>query len=268
MRLAWMSDIHLDFVSSVARRSFLDSVKEQADVLVICGDIGDGRNIFEMLNQIDTLFDKPTYFVLGNHDFYHSSIRQTRSLVEQFVASTQNLRYLSNFPSVELSPTTVLVGHDGWGDGRFGDLDGSDVILNDFSLIKELHCWRKNELNKPALRKVIAKLGDEAAQHLRRVLIPAICYPNVFVATHVPPFREAAWHEGHQSDNNFLPYFACKAVGDVLLDVATTHPECTITVLCGHTHSGGEVNITKNLRVITAPEEYGKPRIQHVFNIE
>ena len=268
MRLAWASDIHLNFIGSVQRRWFLNSIKEKADALIISGDIGESNDICEMLNQIDTEFSKPTYFVLGNHDFYRGSIKQVRLMVSRLAYGTQNLFYLSNNPIIELTPTTALIGHDGFADGRFGNMDASDVMLNDFSLIEELHCWRRDKLDKPALRKVLEKFGDEAAAHIALALPPAVYkYPNVFVATHVPPFREATWHEGHQSDDNFLPYFACKAVGDVILKLANERPECKITVLCGHTHSSGEVNITENLRVLTASGEYKFPRIHQVFDV-
>ncbi len=39
------------------------------------------------------------------------------------------------------------------------------------------------------------------------------------MATYIPPFREAAWYEGRPSADDYLPFFSCKAVGDVLLDV-------------------------------------------------
>jgi hypothetical protein len=38
-------------------------------------------------------------------------------------------------------------------------------------------------------------------------------------------------------------------------------------VLCGHTHSGGEVHVVENLRVVTGPAEYGKPEIQRVIEV-
>ena len=41
MRLAWATDIHLNFLTTMARRRFLDSVKEQADAMVITGDIAE-----------------------------------------------------------------------------------------------------------------------------------------------------------------------------------------------------------------------------------
>ena len=181
-----------------------------------------------------------------------------------------NLVYLSQAGVVELTPNTALVGHDGWADGRLGDFDGSDVILNDFLLIDELHCWKDSHtLDKPALRLALQALGDEAAGYLRSVLAPAAeQYPRVIVATHVPPFREAAWYQGRPSADDFLPFFSCKAMGDVLLDVAQSHPRCELLVLCGHTHGGGELQVLENLRVLTGPAEYGHPRIEKVFTVE
>ena len=36
-------------------------------------------------------------------------------------------------------------------------------------------------------------------------------------------------------------YFACKAVGDLLLEVMGNRPHNQLTVLCGHTHHDGVV---------------------------
>ncbi|MFA5766905.1 MAG: metallophosphoesterase [Candidatus Paceibacterota bacterium] len=273
MRLAWASDVHLNFLHNGSDiYTYIDSIRAQADALVITGDIDESTRICETLGFFDTLFDKPVYFVLGNHDFYYGSIKDVRRMVSRFAYSSRNLHYLSNTPTIELSKTTALLGHDGWADGRLGDLEGSDVILNDFSLIEELNCWKRDswqfKLDKVKLRLALEKFGDEAAKYLALVLYPAVNkYKHVIVATHIPPFREAAWHEGKPSDDNFLPYFACKAIGDVLLAVALENPKCQITVLCGHTHSGGEVDITPNLKVITAPSQYGKPLVHHIFTI-
>jgi hypothetical protein len=119
------------------------------------------------------------------------------------------------------------------------------------------------------LRRALEALGDEAAAYLKSVLAPAAeKYPKVIVATHIPPFREAAWYQGRPSADDFLPYFACKAVGDVLVEAAVSNPQCQILVLCGHTHGGGEIQPAENLRVITGEAEYEMPSIQRVFPIE
>jgi 3',5'-cyclic-AMP phosphodiesterase len=119
------------------------------------------------------------------------------------------------------------------------------------------------------LRLALQVLGDEAAGQLRRVLAPATeKYPNVIVATHVPPFREATWYQGRPSSDDYLPYFSCKAMGDILIEVAQSHPNCKLLVLCGHTHDGGEVSVLENLQVLTGPAEYGKPEIQRIIKVE
>ena len=163
------------------------------------------------------------------------------SRLAQAAAQSQSLVYLNEAGVVELTPTTALVGHDGWGDARLGTFDSSEILLNDFLLIDELRAdgptpW---EINRDILRRTLNSLGDEAAAHLARVLPEALrTHDRVVLLTHVPPFREAAWHEGSPSDDDWLPFFACKAVGDVILEVMAAHADCRLLVLCGHTHGG------------------------------
>jgi predicted MPP superfamily phosphohydrolase len=78
MRLAWLTDIHLNFVDRKQRRRFLGSISEQADVVALSGDIGESHNVSQYLREMDEVNQKPVYFVLGNHDFYKGSIAQTR----------------------------------------------------------------------------------------------------------------------------------------------------------------------------------------------
>jgi 3',5'-cyclic AMP phosphodiesterase CpdA len=270
LRLAWATDIHLGFADDAIRRAFYESVRERADALVITGDLAESRSVGEFLPAMAVAAQRPIYFVLGNHDFYHGSIAETRSRVGRVVASAGNLTYLSQSGVVEITPGTALVGHDGWADARLGDFAGSGVILNDFLRIGELRRWKDaNTLDKRALRPILEALGEEAARHLGHLLGPAAGkYPHVIVATHVPPFREAAWHQGRPSSDEWLPFFSCKAVGDVLVDAARAHPGCRILVLCGHTHGGGEIEVLENLHVLTGPAEYGKPMIQRIIEVE
>ena len=90
---------------------------------------------------------------------------------------------------------------------------------------------------------------------------------GVIVLTHVPPFREACWHRGRVSDDEWLPHFACRAVGEALVEAMAAHPECEMTVLCGHTHSAGEAQVLPNLRVLTGGAEYGRPEVQRVLTV-
>ena len=157
-------------------------------------------------------------------------------------------------------------GHDGWGDGRLGDYFGSTVMLNDWGLIEEFGGFHENRDER--LVKLHA-LGDEAASHFRMVLPDALSrFKHVIVLTHVPPFREACWHDGHLSDDNWLPHFTCNAGGDALLEAMTSAPDRKMTVLCGHTHGGGAAQILPNLGVLTGSAKYGAPAIQQILEVE
>jgi 3',5'-cyclic-AMP phosphodiesterase len=196
---------------------------------------------------------------------YQGSITGVRAKVRSFCSVTPNLHWLPAAGVVPLTDETCLVGHDGWGDGRLGDYYGSDVMLNDFGLIEEFGGFDEDPAQR--LAKLHA-LGDEAAAHFREVLPDALArFKHVVVVTHVPPFRESCWHEGQISDDNWLPFFSCKAVGDTLLEAMTAAPDRQMTVLCGHTHGCGEAQILPNLRVLTGGARYGAPAVQRVLEL-
>ncbi|HID77599.1 MAG TPA: phosphoesterase, partial [Planctomycetaceae bacterium] len=215
MRLAWLTDIHLNFLNPGEKRRFLESLPDVADAVVITGDIAEGPTLPGCLRLIDRIVARPVFFVLGNHDFYGGSIAATRKLVERLARDSQHLVYLTAADVIPLTDSTALVGHDGWADGRLGRLRRSDVVLNDYVLITELAgCWHGEQLDVDRLAPILARLGDEAAQHLQRVVARAAAHhPQVIAATHVPPFGEAAWYEGRPCDENWVPHFASWAAG-------------------------------------------------------
>jgi 3',5'-cyclic AMP phosphodiesterase CpdA len=237
-----------------------------ADAFVISGDIGEADDVIEYLEAIAEKVRRPVYFVLGNHDFYNGSIAGVREKVRAICAATPNLHYLPDAGVVPLTDDACIVGHDGWGDGRLGDYHASEVMLNDFGLIEEFGGFDEDPSER--LAKLHA-LGDEAAAHFRAVLPDALSrFRHVIAVTHVPPFREACWHAGKVSGDDWLPFFSCKAVGDSLVEAMTAGPDRKMTVLCGHTHGSGEAQILPNLCVQTGGAKYGQPAIQRVIAAE
>lgn len=263
-RLAWTTDIHLNFLGTQQIENFLEGIYRQSpDLLVISGDIGEAPSVYDYLRRIVDKLGIPVYFVLGNHDFYQGGIDHVRAGVQTLVDEVEDLHWLNRETVIEINDRVGMIGHDGWSDGRYGDFFGSSVVLNDYVMIKEL-----KRLEPEERLAVLHQLGDEGADHISRQL-PAACarYERVFVVTHPPPFQETCWHEGESArdDNPFLPHFTCKAIGDTLLEIAPQYPACEIIVLCGHTHGSGEGHILPNLRVISGGAEYGKPQINRMF---
>jgi hypothetical protein len=165
---------------------------------------------------------------------------------------------------VELTANTALIGHDSWADGRLGHGVNSQVQLNDYVLIDEL-----TGLSVKERFKKLNALGDEAAEHFQSLLPVGLKqYRHMLLLTHVPPFKNACWHKGRISNDEFLPHFTCQAVGDVLADIMKAHPESNLTVLCGHTHGRGEADILPNLHVKTGGAEYGQPKLQEMIVVE
>jgi len=262
MRAIWANDVHLEFLDDGKLDRFLRKMRaENADCVLLGGDIAQADSIERYLSILEDRLKRPIHFVLGNHDYYKGSIRGVRSQVSRCVRQSKHLNWLGSRGVVELAPNTCLIGHDGWGDGRVGNFGNPEVLLNDFFLIEELR-----DLKPEELRRALQKLGDEAADHLRKWLPDALEeYGHVVVLIHVSPFIESSWFAGRPSDENWRPYFVCDAAGRVLREAMAANQDRRMTVLCGHTHGGGICEILPNLTVHTGPARYGRPRIQKVF---
>ena len=276
MRIAWTTDLHLNFVSDAGVDRFVEKVRDvHADAVVVGGDIGEADTFAAYLERVTDAIGLPIHFVLGNHDYYKGSISGVREVARELNQRSDLLNWLTESDPIWLTDNTALIGHGGWGDARAADFLKSDVVLNDYLLIEELRAasnpvvTSSEQILSTRLMEKLQSLGDEAVDHFRRVLPTALerC-DHVVVLMHVPPFREACWHDGNLSDDNWAPHFTCVAAGEVLLEFMEQHPQKRMTILCGHTHSSGSVQIRDNLEVLTGDAEYGQPKVQRMFDVD
>jgi predicted phosphohydrolase len=263
-RVLWLTDLHLNFVEHEATEAFLSDVaRREPDGVLVSGDIAEARDVDHYLTKMAEAWPFPIYFVLGNHDFYFGSIREVRDQVRALGRQFPQLYYLTGGGPYALSEHAAVVGHDGWADARLGDYERSLVMMNDYRLIAELA-----STDKQGRWPLLHALGDEAAAMARPALIEAAEQnAEVFFVTHVPPFREACWHQGRLSDDEWLPHFSCQAMGEMIVDVMAARPNCRLTVLCGHTHGHGQYSPLPNVRVLTGGATYGRPQIQRMFEV-
>ena len=271
MKLAWCADLHLDHAGDEGFRRFAEEVNNSgADMLVVCGDICGGTALASWLRRLGSEIQCPTKFVLGNHDAYGQSLVAARQTARDLSGRglllfdrTPNVSWLSDGTMETLSDDTVLIGNDGWYDARAGTR--GRIIMNDFRYIYEL---RTPFFIAVGLHEEIQRIADEAAKQLDEDLSKALTHRRkVILATHVPPFPQAAWYQGRQSEPEYLPYFCSVCAGNVLVKHMGANSDKELLVLCGHTHGKGEAQILPNLKVLTAGAQYGKPRLQRVIEI-
>ena len=265
LRLVWLTDIHLNFLGKKELAWFWKSVGEKhPDAVLISGDIANGTTVEEHLDRIEQAFGVPILFVLGNHDFYGASIEEVRDRMVKLTERSSWLRWLPAVGVVSVAPDVAVIGHDGWGDGRMGDYARSEVLMNDFVLIREFQ-----HEDKPGRLLRMRALGAEAAAYLDRVLAQALAtHGRVILLTHVPPFEKTARYEGRVCMPDYLPFFGCGAVGEVLAARMAAVPEKRLLVLCGHTHDLADLEVLPNLRVLVGRATYGAPVVQRVFTTD
>jgi predicted phosphohydrolase len=294
MKITWITDVHLDAVNSVQYDEFLDKLASlKSDALFVTGDTSNALRVFQDLQSISTRVEAPTYFVLGNHDYYGSSIDEVRERAHEYTFGVDAPSKLYTSPSaysnrpywlpvygpVRLAHRgAVLIGVDGWGDGRCGNAETSPIVLNDWYAIADFklygfddHRFRGRRAQGDRLEKLRA-LGDAEALLLALLLDKANSPEKLFVLTHVPPFPQSSFYNGAMSSPDFLPWFVCVKTGEVLIKYAQVNPATQVTVLCGHSHGKGTYQPLPNLLVRTGgwepgERDYGNPVIQDILEI-
>ncbi len=275
MTLAWLTDIHLNFLRPDERAHFISELATaDFDHLVITGDIGEAPTVATYLEQIYYSIRRPLSFVLGNHDYYLASVDETRTDIKALTDRSLPITYLGEGSVVSLSSTCALVGHDGWADGRFGDYVASPILLSDYLLIEDFQPSsrdgsRLSDAAKQERHRIMTDLANDCATALEVSLAEAaVDYQTIVVATHVPPFEEACWYKGKTPHPLMLPHLGCGATGDVIRAAALGHPNRRFIVLCGHTHWAGTVEIEPNLTVITGGARYRHPALQESLELD
>lgn len=265
MKLIWISDIHLNFLKFEERCNFYKKLKDsEGDIVVVSGDIAESHNVIPLLMELKFHSEKEVFFVLGNHDFYGSSVTAVKR-------SVRSLGYLGSKQIVELGESTALIGVDGWGDCRFGDYENSRLHMADWSYIEELKVAYHQDVytGSQKLLETLQQFADGDAAKLAKNVRKAIKtgFKRIIIVTHVPPFEEACLYAGRKSTPDGLPFFASKILGDTILPIAKRNPKVDFLWLSGHTHSRVVFHALENLVVKVAKAEYYFPQIEEVILI-
>lgn len=272
MKLAWATDIHLDFLQQEGGRALVQFAfaeplaASNANAVLISGDISLSDTIEDHLEIIDEAVHCPVYFVLGNHDFYGGSFDSVRARVENVCRGSKNLRYLSaEEEPIELTPDITIVGHDGWYDAYYGRPFSAGLVMTDWLQISNFsdHLHRipgGSTIDPHGIVDVAREASYNAAEHVLSVARKAaIRSKNVIVVTHVPPFPEVHAQGGKGNNDASIPWYTSKFMGDAIRQVAEENPSVSFSVFCGHTHTKARVKDSHNIECYVGGSEYGEP---------
>lgn len=266
-KYAWCTDIHLDHVSEESVISFAKYVAScDCDGLFVTGDISTSHNIIYELRLLEREFQRPIYYVLGNHDYWGSSVTHVRTSLDEAFKSSLYLKYLTSLKYLSLSTKTAVVGHDGWYDAVNGNWKASRFEMLDWSYISDFTQIRGN---KAKIVERCQKLASESVSHIRLGIEAAIQdgYKNIVVLTHVPPWAQSHIHEGKIGSDSAQPWFTSWVLGDFLENIAIAHNDCTFTVFAGHTHGKFKGKIRDNLMCYVGYSRYGSPELQDIIEL-
>ncbi|MGB6220094.1 metallophosphoesterase [Haloferula sp.] len=265
-KLLWISDLHLDQVSSDRKYRFFDRLASAScDAVLITGDISIADRLPDHLAEISGACGaRSVFFTTGNHDYFGSSFEKVDGCIADVCRRHPNLVVLGGGEIIKLSPNTALVGHRGWFDGRAGIGSKTMVKSPDRELIHDFRGLSKDEYFLK-----LAALGDESARYIRQVLPCALMkYKAVYVATHVPPFTQALRHGGNYCRMGRQPFFSNRAAGNAIFGIARSFPDHRIMVRAGHSHSAANTRMSSNLEIRVAGAQPGRPAFQEPILID
>lgn len=237
MKIQIISDIHLEF------KPFTLKVHKDADVLVIAGDATTTRLIPRFKSFLRPIAI-PIVYVLGNHEFYGSSLSMARHELAQLHQDFKQFHLLDDsfldLDGVRFAGGTLWPNFElpiKWSKGAKPKIDVERaqqtalIGISDFNVIADLTPKRCVDMNNQT-RKAIASAKENFAG-------------PVVVVTHFLPSEKSI--DPHYKDNILNPYFAsnCEYLmgGNVKLWIH------------GHTHTSADYTV-KGTRVVCNPRGY------------
>jgi predicted MPP superfamily phosphohydrolase len=265
--IAWATDTHFDLANDKQFKKFLQSAEEY-DTLLITGDIAQATSWQHYVYKVaKKLAPMPVFFILGNHDIYHSELSTEHDKLLSI--SVDNLYPLTIMPPYMIADDVAIVGHQNWWDGgyseEYSNLIDRTFMFQDYTLIDNL-----KGLVTPEQRFIRLKGMSEASTTIiiEKVKSAFEQVDNVILAVHVPPFKENCTHFGLPMTTNFLSHFSSKILGDALFFLMRNMPDKKLLVLSGHTHEETTYSPLPNLTSRTNKANILKPRVHTILKLK
>lgn len=242
MKIAYGSDLHLEFDGKNYVNPLPIYNLDGADVLVLAGDIVLAAELNSAMQEFMSHLAEEFPFVLyvmGNHEHYNGDFLETKSLLKKFISPYSNVALLDN-ECVVLSDTAFF-GGTLWTDLRQRDPYVVDVVaqaMNDF------RCVRYGSRMFRARDTLVEH--DKTMNALKDALAEAKASKMVVVTHHCPSSKSS--HPRFAGDPTNYAYFS--DLSELILD-----NQIIKTWIHGHTHDEHDYTIGET-RVLCNPRGY------------
>lgn len=250
MKLLVLSDIHNEFGTYLPDAGAVN----EADVIVLAGDVDLGKNVHMWLQYAFRGVTKPILYVAGNHEYYRGDLVRTfRHMKEDFAEMKERLgldvRLMEN--DAHVIGDVQFVGATLWTDYR---LTGNQPLamfdayqcMNDFKLIRQ-----NDSKIRPA---VVQKLHAESRAYIEKMTSQ---HPKNVVITHHAPCELSIHPRYKDLDGHMNASYA----SDLTMLFG---PHIPLWVH-GHTHDSFDYEVA-GTRVVCNPRGYHRQEMNLSFD--
>lgn len=257
----WLTDPHL---VPWNRYKMLNSILDEKPAAVLAtGDLSYGPTLISDLVFIGKRIGRPFRFVLGNHDYHGSSIKEVHDKVKEVCAKYKNLVWMTDAGVVPLNEEAAAIGSEGWYDVRIGNPEFIKYTF-DWYLISD---FKKLSSMKERIEK-FREIAKQSANYLTLKLEEAVeTYKTVYLLTHFPPWPEANRCHSWISEAFWEPYNTNLILGQELEKVMQKYKKRHLIVLCGHTHSAMQIHVSRNIECRVGRGAYHKLSDEEIIYI-
>lgn len=226
------SDIHLEF----SKKSF-PRIPKLANYLILAGDIGkiNNPNFKDFFDYCSNNWNK-VFYVLGNHEYYHSNkpFNRLNEDYHIFIKQYPNVFLLDN-SHYDINPNLRLIGSTLWSNPTTteGFMDFKKILD-----VKE-HINRKLEISIETFKR----LHEESVVYLKSKILKND--KNLLVITHFPPSQKNTSHPKYKNQSQSIKdYFASNIIDDLPKEHKIKG------WLFGHTHFSTNIQLSNNIKLI------------------
>lgn len=147
MKIRYLSDLHLEFIKPDKIYEFIKQIPSgiNDEICVLAGDIGDPyKSHYTIFMEFINSNFKKSFVILGNHEYYNKSIKETNDFTRKMFEKFENISLLNN--SYENYNNHCFIGTTLW-----SKITNPAFKINDVNKIKDFDYIAYNTLNAKAV---------------------------------------------------------------------------------------------------------------------